>query len=66
MHTKGSRLDIFFKERLGSCNDYTLIWRNIITVLLTLSHGLASVEKGFSICKSLIWKKDELEFKDDE
>ncbi len=51
------RLDIFFIEQLGSKISYVNIWK-IVRDLLLLSHGQASVERGFSenrSWRSVIW-----------
>jgi len=46
------RLDIFYWELLRDKKDYKKIWK-IVSRLLVLSHGQASVERGFSINKHL-------------
>ncbi|XP_059169593.1 uncharacterized protein LOC131951256 [Physella acuta] len=46
------RLDSFFIEQLGSKVSYVNIWK-VVKDLLLLSHGQASVERGFSVNKEL-------------
>ena len=47
---KSDRLDKMFHSILHDSKDAKLLW-NIVRILLTLSHGQASVERGFSINK---------------
>ncbi|GBM93347.1 hypothetical protein AVEN_238197-1 [Araneus ventricosus] len=46
------RLDVFYYEFLSN-SKYSKLW-NVVQVLLLLSHGQASVERGFSINKNLL------------
>ncbi|CAH0563016.1 unnamed protein product [Brassicogethes aeneus] len=46
------RLDIFYSNFLQNKNEYVDLW-DIIKIILTLSHGQASVERGFSVNKEI-------------
>ena len=46
------RLDGFFVEFLDEERDYTKLWR-ILRMILVLSHGQASVERGFSVNRQI-------------
>ena len=46
---KEDRLDLFFKEKVEK--EYPLLW-SVISKVLLLSHGQASVERGFSLNKN--------------
>lgn len=43
-----NRLDEFFYELLGTSPSYRELW-NVVKLLLVLSHGQATVERGFSV-----------------
>ena len=49
---RGDRLDQFFHRFLATKEEYSNLWR-VVKVILTLSHGQAGVERGFSINKEL-------------
>ena len=51
-HQRGDRLDQFFHRFLATKEEYSNLWR-VVKVILTLSHGQAGVERGFSINKEL-------------
>ena len=42
------RLDQFYSNLMGAKSEFQDLWR-IVRLLLTLSHGIASVESGFSV-----------------
>ncbi|XP_049270810.1 uncharacterized protein LOC125758087 [Rhipicephalus sanguineus] len=46
------RLDIFFLELLKFNSSYSELWR-VVELLLVLSHGQATVERGFSVNKQV-------------
>ncbi|GBO41602.1 hypothetical protein AVEN_119336-1 [Araneus ventricosus] len=48
-----TRLDIFFNEYMSkSVKDYNKIWP-VMKIIFTLSHGQASIERGFSTNKKI-------------
>ncbi len=47
------RLDLFFHSLMASKKEYAVLWP-VVKHLLTLSHGQADVERGFSINKEAI------------
>ncbi|GBM30932.1 hypothetical protein AVEN_9811-1 [Araneus ventricosus] len=48
-----TRLDIFFNEYMSkSMQDYNKIWP-VMKIIFTLSHGKASIERGFSTNKKI-------------
>lgn len=51
--TESSRLDTFFSDFLNNKDDFKDLWQ-ISKLILTLSHGNASVESGFSINKDIL------------
>lgn len=46
------RVDTLFHETMGSTTEYKRLWE-VVKVLLVMSHGQASVERGFSINKEV-------------
>lgn len=47
------RLDSFFYSLIGTKTQYTHMWK-VLKLILTLSHGQASIERGFSINKEVV------------
>jgi hypothetical protein len=47
------RLDTFFSQYMGHNEDYSLLW-SLARTLLMLSHGQATVERGFSVNKEVM------------
>ena len=47
------RLDVFFSEMLETNKSYQDVW-NIFKMVFLLSHGQASIERGFSVNKHLL------------
>jgi len=45
-----SRVDILMNETMAGKDMYSKLW-NVVRMLLVLSHGQATVERGFSINK---------------
>ena len=52
--SKLCRLDTFWHSAIGNDNDFAMMWSCVFHKLLLLSHGQASVERGFSINKDVI------------
>ena len=50
---KTDRVDTLLYETMGSKPSFSRVW-DVVKVLLVLSHGQASVERGFSINKEMI------------
>lgn len=50
---KTARVDILLYETMGTKPSLTRVW-NVVKILLVLSHGQASVERGFLINKEMI------------
>ena len=48
-----NRLDVFYFELLSGKRDFKELW-DTMKFLLTLSHGQASVERGFSVNKKVL------------
>ena len=46
---EGCRVDVFLQEQLGSDMKYRKLWVVVMEKLLLLSHGQATVERGFSV-----------------
>jgi hypothetical protein len=46
------RIDVFYYNLLSPLNEYQLLWE-VVQSLLVLSHGQASVERGFSVNKEV-------------
>lgn len=44
------RLDVYFADRLSNSSELKALW-GFVKILLNLSHGQASVERGFSVNK---------------
>lgn len=47
-----NRLDEFFYELMGLSSSYVELW-NVVKLLLVLSHGQATVERGFSVNRQI-------------
>ncbi|XP_072564133.1 uncharacterized protein [Paramormyrops kingsleyae] len=50
---KNTRVDTLLHETMGTKPSFSKVW-DVVKILLVLSHGQASVERGFSINKELI------------
>ena len=46
------RVDTLFYDTMGSSTEFKRLWE-VVKVLLVLSHGQASVERGFSVNKEV-------------
>ena len=49
---ESQRLDSFFCERLNDAKEFSRLWE-VVKKLLLLSHGQASVERGFSVNRQI-------------
>lgn len=47
------RIDSFYYDIIGAKKQYSHLWK-VIKIVLTLSHGQASVERGFSLNKEIV------------
>ncbi|KAJ8048247.1 hypothetical protein HOLleu_00489 [Holothuria leucospilota] len=52
-HKDSMRIDTFLFNKMGSNDDYFRLWQRVVCKVLLLSHGQASVERGFSFNKQL-------------
>ncbi|KAJ8048381.1 hypothetical protein HOLleu_00669 [Holothuria leucospilota] len=52
-HKEGVRIDTFLFNNMGSKPEYSRLWQRVVKKVLMLSHGQASVERGFSFNKQL-------------
>jgi hypothetical protein len=52
LYIEEHRIDRFFHQRLANVGEYKNL-RAVVKVVLLLSHGQASVERGFSVNKQV-------------